>query len=80
MRFDRILAFAQVLTFGVTAITSIPLFVSYIRNANIMNPIFVHLHVWFGLGFTTVALIKVSERKRLILNQLGFKIRKKKRV
>ena len=78
MRFDRILAFAQILTFAITAITSIPLFVSYLRNANPKNPIFVHLHVWFGFAFIIVALIKIYERKKLILSQLGFKINKKK--
>ena len=78
MRFNRILAFAQIFTFAITAITSIPLFISYLRNANPMNPVFVHLHVWFGFGFIIIALLKISERKKLMLSQLGFKINKKK--
>ena len=73
MRFNRILAFAQTLTFAITAITSIPLLISYVRGVDPMNPIFIHLHVWFGLAFIIVALVKMSERRKLILNQLGLK-------
>ncbi|RLF33455.1 MAG: hypothetical protein DRN07_02530 [Thermoplasmata archaeon] len=67
------LAFAQILTFAITAITSVPLLVSYLRDVDPMNPIFIHLHVWFGLAFIIVALVKMSERRKLILNQLGLK-------
>jgi len=77
MRFNRVLAFAQILTFAMTAITSIPLLVSYLRDTDPMNPIFVHLHVWFGLAFIIAALIKISERRKLILSQLGVKTNKK---
>ncbi|HEC31454.1 MAG TPA: hypothetical protein ENI41_03075 [Deltaproteobacteria bacterium] len=78
MRFNHVLAFAQILTFAVTAITSIPLLVSYLRRVDPMNPLFIHLHVWFGLAFIIVALIKISGRRKLMLNQLGLKINKKK--
>jgi len=77
-RFDRILAFTQVLTFAIAAITSVPLFVSYLRNTNPLNPMFIHLHAWFGLIFIIVAIIKISDRKKLILIQLGLKTNKKK--
>ncbi len=77
-RFDRILALAQVLTFTIAAITSVPLFVSYLRNTNPLNPMFIHLHVWFGLLFIMVALIKMYKRKKLISIQLGLKTNKKK--
>lgn len=73
MRFNRMLAFAQILTFAITAITSIPLLISYVRGVDPTNPIFIHLHVWFGLAFIIVALVKMSERRKLILNQLGLK-------
>jgi len=73
MRFNRMLAFAQILTFAITAITSVPLLVSYLRDVDPMNPLFIHLHVWFGLAFIIVALVKMSERRKLILNQLGLK-------
>ena len=73
MRFNRMLAFAQILTFAITAITSIPLLVSYLRDVDPLNPLFIHLHVWFGLAFIIVALVKMSERRKLILNQLGLK-------
>ena len=76
MRFDRILAFAQVLTFGITAITSVPLFVLYIKNMA-ETPIFIHLHVWFGVAFTIVAIIKISDRKRVLLRQLGLHVDRK---
>jgi len=73
MRFNRMLAFAQILTFAITAITSVPLLVSYLRDVDPMNPLFIHLHIWFGLAFIIVALVKMSERRKLILNQLGLK-------
>ena len=73
MRFNHVLAFAQILTFVLTAITSIPLFISYLKGVDPMNPVFTHLHVWFGLAFIIVALIKMSGRRKLILNQLGLK-------
>ena len=78
MQFNHVLAFAQFLTFAITAITSIPLLVSYLRDVGHMSPVFIHLHVWFGLAFIVVALIKMSGRRKLILNQLGLKINKKK--
>ena len=76
MRFDRILAFAQVLTFAITTITSVPLFVLYIKNMA-ETPIFIHLHVWFGVAFTIVAIIKISDRKRVLLRQLGLHVDRK---
>ena len=73
MRINQALAFAQILTFAITVITSIPLLISYLRNANPMNPIFIHLHVWFGLAFIIVAFVKVIKRRKVILSQLGLK-------
>jgi len=73
MRANRGLAFAQILTFAITAVTSIPLIVSYLKGVNPANHIFVHLHVWFGLAFIVIALIKMLSERRLILRQLGLK-------
>ena len=73
MRANRGLAFAQILTFAITAVTSIPLIVSYLKGVNPVNHIFVHLHVWFGLAFIVIALIKMLSERRLILRQLGLK-------
>jgi len=37
MQFNHVLAFAQMLTFAITAITSIPLLVSYLRDMDLMR-------------------------------------------
>ncbi len=76
---NRILAIAQITTFAITAITSIPLFISYLRNTSPMNPIFIHLHSWLGLAFITIATLKIIERKNVILSQLGLKPGKSKK-
>lgn len=73
MQFNHALAFAQILTFAITSITSIPLLISYLKDIEPMNPLFIHLHVWFGLAFIIVALVKIIKRKKLILHQLGLK-------
>ncbi len=72
--FNQGLTIAQIITFTVTAITSVPLFSSYLRGVDTINPIFTHhLPVWFGFAFILIAIIKISIRKKLILNQLGLK-------
>ncbi len=76
---NRVLAIAQIATFAITATTSIPLLVSYLRNTSPMNPVFIHLHSWFGLAFITIAILKIIERKNVILSQLGLKLSKGKK-
>ena len=78
MRSNHLLAWAQMLTLSITAITSVPLFIAYLKGIDAMSPIFVQLHVWFGLAFIMVAFVKIYERRKLILSQLGIKIHKKR--
>jgi len=52
------------MTFIVTALTSIPLLINYVRNASPKFQLIVDLHVWFGTAFIIFVLIRILKNKR----------------
>ncbi len=62
---DRTMNILQIVTFLVTAGTSIPLFVSYLRDVEPAFALFVHLHVWVGLAFILISLMRMALRKKI---------------
>ncbi|MDX9780974.1 MAG: hypothetical protein WC372_05305 [Candidatus Neomarinimicrobiota bacterium] len=51
-------------TFIATLLTTIPLFINYIRDVAPKHPLITHLHVWFGLAFFIVAIISMILTKK----------------
>jgi threonine/homoserine/homoserine lactone efflux protein len=48
-----------VLSFIVVALTSIPLFVAYLKGVPVKYPIIVDLHVWAGVVFIIFAGLRI---------------------
>lgn len=60
----KILNILRMITFIATLLTTIPLFVNYLRDVTPKNPLITHLHVWFGLAFFIVAIISMLISKK----------------
>jgi len=62
----KILLWTTVLSFIMIVLTTIPLFVSYLKGTEPKFSIFVHLHVWFGVMLVVVVIIRmIMNRKTL---------------
>ena len=59
-----------VVTFAVTAATSIPLFVSYLRGETIKNAVLQDLHVWFGIAFIISVLLRMAFNRKFVVGSL----------
>ena len=60
----KIISSLRMITFIVTLITTIPLFVNYIIGSEPTHELIVHLHVWFGLVFFITAIINMMLKKK----------------
>ena len=66
-----------VATFAVTAATSIPLFVLYLRGETIKNAVLQDLHVWFGIAFTIFVLLRTALNRKFVVGTFKQLFRKK---
>jgi hypothetical protein len=57
------LTIARMITFIVTLLTTIPLFIKYVSDQPPQNMLITHLHVWFGLAFFVLAIISMIKQK-----------------
>lgn len=57
-------------TFTVTATTSIPLFVLYLRGETIKNTVLQDLHVWFGIAFIISVLLRMAFNRKFVVGSL----------
>lgn len=55
----------RMITFIVTLITTIPLFINYIVGSEPTHQLIVHLHVWFGLVFFIAAITSMIIKKKM---------------
>ncbi len=55
-----------ILTFIITAMTSIPLFINYIKDVSPKFQLIVDLHVWFGTAFIIFVLIRIVKNKKFV--------------
>ena len=60
----KIISSLRMITFIVTLITTIPLFVNYIIGSEPTQELIVHLHVWFGLVFFITAIISMIQKRK----------------
>ncbi len=65
MRIQKILAILCISTFLVTALTSIPLLINYIKGVSPKVQLIVDLHVWFGTAFIVFVLIRILNNKKI---------------
>ncbi|MDD4961244.1 MAG: hypothetical protein PHX07_03295 [Candidatus Marinimicrobia bacterium] len=60
----KILNLLRMVTFAVTLLTTIPLFINYLSQTAPPHALISHLHVWFGLAFFIVAIISMVITKK----------------
>jgi len=53
-------------TFAVTATTSMPLFILYLRNETMKITIARDLHVWSGIAFIIIALLRILLNRKFV--------------
>ncbi len=53
-------------TFIVTALTSIPLLINYVKDVSPKFQLIVDLHVWFGTAFIIFVLIRILKNKKFV--------------
>ncbi|MFP3984736.1 MAG: hypothetical protein ACLFU9_02040 [Candidatus Bathyarchaeia archaeon] len=66
----KVLPVICVVTFAVTATTSIPLFVPYLRGETMKNAVLQDVHVWFGIAFTISVLLRMAFNKKFVVGSL----------
>lgn len=54
----------RMFSFVITLLTTIPLFINYLRGADHGNELIVHLHVWFGVTFFIFAITSMILEKQ----------------
>lgn len=60
----KIVSSVRMLTFIVTLLTTIPLFITYLLGSEPTHQLIVHLHVWFGLVFFITAIMNIIMKKK----------------
>lgn len=63
----KIIEKLRITSFILTLLTTIPLFINYLRNIEPTNELIIHLHVWFGIiffvcGITSMVLNKQNKK------------------
>jgi hypothetical protein len=64
MKLLKILNVLRIVTFLATLLTTIPLFINYLKGVEPPYPLVTHLHVWFGLAFFIFAIISMILNKK----------------
>lgn len=59
----KLLTMGRMITFAVTVLSSIPLFINYIMGVEPAFELVVHLHNWFGLAFIVFAVLSMRMQK-----------------
>jgi len=60
----KLISSVRMITFIVTLLTTIPLFITYILGSEPTHQLIVHLHVWFGLVFFITAIVNMIIKRR----------------
>jgi hypothetical protein len=62
----RTSAFLCITTFAVTAATSIPLFIFYLRSETVKIAVIEDLHNWSGIAFIVFALLRIALNRKFV--------------
>lgn len=65
MKINHLLEKLCILTFIITALTSIPLLINYVRDVSPEFQWIVDLHVWFGTAFILLVLTRIAKNRDL---------------
>ncbi|MBN1997050.1 hypothetical protein JW935_05820 [candidate division KSB1 bacterium] len=60
----KVIIAGRMVSFIVTLLSTIPLFVHYVMGTHPKKEIITHLHVWFGLAFIIFAVMSMVMKKR----------------
>ena len=60
----KVLHLLRTISFVLTLLTTIPLFINYLNHTAPAHPLIVHLHVWFGLAFFIFAVLSMIIMKK----------------
>jgi hypothetical protein len=66
----KILLWTTILSFGMIVLTTIPLLINYLKGTEPKFPIFVHLHVWFGVIFLIAVIIRMIMNRKILKAKL----------
>jgi hypothetical protein len=66
----KVLPVVCVATFVVTATTSIPSFVLYLRGETTKSAVLLDLHVWFGIAFIISVLLRMALNRKFVIGSL----------
>ncbi len=70
MKVNRLLEKMCILTFAITALTSVPLFLNYVKGSAPKFQLIVDLHVWIGLTFIILVSIRIFRNQRFVKSML----------
>jgi hypothetical protein len=60
----KMLDIVRTICFVLVLLTSIPLFINYLKGVEPQFAIVTHLHVWLGVIFFVVAIISMVKKKK----------------
>ena len=66
MKINHLLEKLCILTFIITALTSIPLLSNYFRGVSPKFQLIVDLHVWFGTAFIIFVIIRIIKNRKFV--------------
>lgn len=60
----KLLTIGRMVSFFITLLSTIPLFVHYLMNTAPKHQMVVHIHVWFGCVFFIFAVVSMIMQKK----------------
>lgn len=60
----KIIKKARMISLALTLLTTIPLFINYLKGTEVSNSTIIDLHVWFGLSFFILAITSMIMNHR----------------
>jgi len=72
-KINKILLIISIITLVVVALTSIPLFINYLKGTDAQFVLFVDLHVWLGIVFVISTLSRIILNRKIVVNMLKSK-------
>ena len=66
----RVLPVLCIASLAVVAVTSIPLFVLYLKGETIRNTVLQELHIWFGIAFIMSVVLRMAFNRKFVANSL----------
>ncbi len=65
-KMKKIIGIICIVSFAITALTSVPLFINYLNGITPSKRLMIDLHVWFGALFIVIGSIRMIKNKAFI--------------